>query len=427
MSPIQLQRCAGCGREVGVGAHFCPGCGRRLRSAPVSPASARPATPTIRPGRPTNPPVRSAAGKRFAMTDLKRSPVLGQVDEWIRSELGLGHAEAFANLPTVLCETAEEFYGALFMTEPLSAVQWKELLDQEVAAANQQAREGGGTFGVFLPGQGCLVNGWLFQQLFGLAKASDALSDPASRQHAIGTAVHEKWGHGYISTHGALGGEAQSLSLDRYRYARSFPKLSVTTPEGVVLEQKWSALFSATNFAEEGWATWIERHVLSGFAGATAARRGSLEEVDTSGLPDEAAVSLREVLDDGVSVADATAAMGRIERAAAALNPWFEERFGQPAPYVLGYEICKSIERRFGSACVAPAVLIAMNVTYSLATISVSDLLQVVTSDSRMNVNHRLVALLHMPASDVVRTPEGLARCAHDQLGFSIPQELAHG
>ncbi|MBT3381351.1 MAG: hypothetical protein HN976_43560 [Lentisphaerae bacterium] len=341
-----------------------------------------------------------------------------------------------ADLPTLLCETAEEFYGAIFGDEPLSETQLGSLLDHQVEEARRDALNGGGIWGLFLPHRGCLLNGWLYARIFGAEPPAAVLEHAQAFPHIIRTAAHEKWGHGFLSTATALGRETQSLHVDRYRYAQGFPEATVTTPEGLVLREKWHAVFSATRFAEEGWSTWVEHLALNHgteFAPVapkteeTAAELAETMSKKTSeGLSvSEAAKAIRALLNPGTPPADAMRAMACLEQAEEALTPGFVEVFGQPPRYVLGYAVCRMLCERFGEACVPVALVLAGNVTYAIERISVSDLQHVVTANDSMNVNRRLAALAHLPVNPSGKSSPGeFGQVAHELLGFAVPESL---
>lgn len=442
--------CPVCGREVSRSARYCPGCGQKLaelRPLPEAPAGhnvgqqhsaaarsgpSRVETPSVasadsQPPPPAIPPVLPG------MVELRGDSRLNQMDRWVQERLDLGFVAQPFKEPTILSETAREFYGMLLAGEPLSEGQWQALLEQQLREARENAERGGGVWGAFLAGQGCFVNGWLFKSVFGLSNARDALADARTIPLLLGTVAHEKWGHGFLSATTALGAEVRQVHLDRLRYARLFAGFQVTTPEGVILREKWRAVYNATRFAEEGWATWVENLVRQGFAdkagGAPAPQAKWMAGFVVPELRLGKLVSAQQALltlfDASRRPDEARAAMLTLEQSEEELTPYFMAQYGRPPRYVIGYGLCWMIARRFGEPNVPTALILAGNVVYGLATQGVSDIVNVIATSPDMNVNCRLAAIAHLPVKD---TP-GLARrqfadACHNSLGLSVPANL---
>ena len=430
-------RCPKCGREVSAGAFYCPGCGARrkpagsassagvgamAKSANVVPVSARVGGA---------PGAASGMGDRLpAKAEIRGVPEIAAVERSLAKALNLDLYGVGWNVPTSLCETGEEFYGALLEHEALSRVQWEDVLDRQLKEAEADASRGGGIWGVFLGGRGCLLNGWLYQRVFKLKSTEDALRDERVFPAMVGTAIHEKWGHGFLGATTALGREAGGLQLDRYRYARLFPKQIVNTPEGVLLAEKWSAVFAATRYADEGWATWVEQQAAT-LVDAGRPPKPPLtpdtfgSAAASEGLPKDTPVAARMLLDPAVPPAEAQQAMAWWEEAEGALEEAFAARWGQSPRYVVGFALCSLLAARFGRTCVPAALAIAYNVTYGIEGTSVSDLKSVVVRDASLNVNRRLAALAHLPVREGTEmTPDRLARLAHESMGYAVPREL---
>ncbi len=441
--------CPACGRELSRAARYCPGCGSKvatLQESPPPPAAAVPPAPPSAPA--PAPPVLSPSLAADlaklpipappppilpALVDMRGDPRLNRMDRWVMDRLGLGAAAQSFKEPTILSETAQEFYGALLSGEPLSAGQWKALLEQQLKDARENAERGGGVWGAFLAGQGCLVNGWLFKEIYGLGQARDALSDPRTAGLALGTVAHEKWGHGLLSAVTALGAETRQMQADRLRYARLFAGFQVTTPEGVILREKWRAVYHATRFAEEGWATWIEKLVRQGYAVPGAASAPAQAQwlagfaVPELRLPNLAAAqqALLILFDARRRPEEAKSAMAVLEQTEEELTPYFLAQYGRPPRYVIGYGLCWMVERRFGERNVPAALILAGNVVYGLATQGASDVANVIASSPDLNVNRRLAAIAHLPRTDAPDlAPRDFARACHDLLGINIPANL---
>ena len=431
---MKLSSCPTCGRETSSGAYYCPGCGEKLRGGAGADAPAMPVAAAARAfaaGGLEHP----ALGLR-GMALMDGGPVLKRLDAWVLDRLRLTRYGAKTEVPTVLCETGEEFYGALFADEPLSQAQMRELLAAQLAAAQAQAEDGGGMFGLFLGAHGCLVNGWLFRELAGLDSVAACLKRPEVAARIFTTAAHEKWGHGFISTCTELGREAAALDLDRFHYARRFPAQTVTTPRGVLLREKSQAVFQASRFVEEGWASWVDQlagrnlaailpECPEGGGGHTLPEPETLLAALADVLPPAGMKAMTVLLRPGAGTPEqATAAMAWLEEAEEKLNAFFTARFHRPARYVVGQAMCAALAARLGERAVPAAVALAGNDRYELEKTSVSDLVSVVAGNSGLNMNRRLAALLALAAA----VPPGgdaavaLARAAHDRLSWTVPE-----
>jgi hypothetical protein len=367
------------------------------------------------------------------LVEMRGDSRLTQMDRWLGQRLGLETALPHLQEPTILSETAQEFYGSLLAGEPLSADQWKRLLERQVLEARETAGRGGGIWGAFLAGQACLVNGWLFKSVFELDQARQALADSRTAPLILGTVAHEKWGHGFLSALTSLGAEVRQVHLDRLRYARLFSGFQVTTPEGVILREKWRAVYNATRFAEEGWATWIENLVKRDFAPPTGvADADHAPWMANFAVPElrfgqlvSAQKAMLTLFDANRSPDEAKSAMATIEQAEEELTPYFLGQYGRPPRYVIGYGLCWMIERRFGERNVPTALMLAGNVVYGLATQGVSDVANVIATSPDLNVNRRLAAIAHLPLADAPELDRaGFARACHDKLGLNLPPNL---
>lgn len=464
--------CPECGRELSRAARYCPGCGAKITelshrpaapsgpqltavrpaavAAPSVPGADRPPAVAAGPlgpaaappqpsqtaavtGRDARPPQAAIPPILPQLVELRGDSRLAELDRWISAKLDLGFIGQPFQEPTILSETAREFYGMLLAGEALSEGQWHALLEQQLQEAREHARHGGGVWGAFLAGQGCFVNGWLFQSVFGLAAARDALNDPRTQGLLFGTVAHEKWGHGFLSAATALGAEVRQVHLDRLRFARLFSGLRVTTPEGVILREKWRAVYNATRFAEEGWATWVEQLVREGFGGpAGAPAAGMAQRLAGFAVPElrlgklvSAQQALVTLFDARQRPEQAKAAMAALEQAEEELPPYFVAQYGRPPRYVVGHGLCWMIAQRFGERNVPVALLLAENVVFGLASQGVSDIVNVIATSPDMNVNGRLAAIAHLPIADAPGlSRREFARACHHRLGLSIPDSL---
>jgi len=386
-----------------------------------------------------------------AQVALGGASLLQQLDALMWQAFGLESRFPGAPLgryPVVYCETLAEFFTPILEDMDVSTSTRGEVLAACIAEAEEYAQQqGGGILGVNLPGRGCYVNGWLFGFMRGVAPQV-ALQDPAILTHIVETVCHEKLGHGYIAALTAVGKEKTRLGLWRFDLAQQFHLRTVDTPQGALLRAKHKLVHETSRFAEEGWATWIEQVMVW-----LAARQGLLpgvqaaehlqakysltavaqllEQLRQSTAPGSEERKLMDLMqavtqilaDDksNASEEDVFRAMLAWQKNAPDFDGVFEQIFGQPAVYVLGYLLVRRLEARLGWQNLPYAVALAGNVTYDLETTSLSDLAALLQGDPRLNVDARLALLGTLqlqPGQGVVE----LARLAREQLDFAIPE-----
>ena len=380
----------------------------------------------------SEPPILLTPPVRPGMVEMRGDTRLTQMDQWLGETLGLTPVVQQFREPILFSETPQEFYGSLLSGEPLSEGQWQTLLEQQLREARETAGRGGGVWGAFLAGQSCLINGWLFKAVFGLKQAREAITDERTADLVLSTVAHEKWGHGFLSAMTALGVEVRQVHLDRLRHARLFSSFQVTTPEGVILREKWRAVYNATRFAEEGWATWVENVVRQGCAAKGVAPVRQAEWLADFIVPELRGREWPAVRQAMLVLFDATrppeeakVAMATLEQAEDELTPDFMSQYGRPPRYILGYGLCWMIERRFGRWNVPAALLLAGNVVYGLATQGVSDVVNVIAASPDLNVNRRLAAIAHLPVADAPElSRHDFANACQTHLGIIIPALL---
>jgi len=382
--------------------------------------------------------------------ELHDASILQQLDQLMWMAFGLDALfpdNPLGRYPVVYCETLEEFFTPIVADLDVSETERAKILEREVAEAEEIARErGGGVLGVNIPGRGCYVNGWLFGYL-GRMPARDALEDPSSFRRILETVCHEKLGHGFLAELTATGREKTRLGLWRFDLARRFSLRRVDSPQSALLRQKSALLHQATRFTEEGWATWIEGHMLW-----RAAREGLLpdERIPTPLIPKYTLEQMGRVLrmahnqepglrplvdrmEDAVQIllltSDRASDQAILEAVrvwqveASRLDPIFTRELGQPISYVLGYLLMRRLEAQLGWQNLPYALLIAANVTYQLDQIPVGDLLAVLASDPRLNVDARLALLCTLRLAPG-QGPGELAGRAREELSLAVPEEL---
>ncbi len=381
---------------------------------------------------------------------LDNAPALNALDAAFVREFQLDRRfphNPWPTLPTVYCETLEEFYQPFVEMLDVSESTRREMLRSLVAQAREDAREGRGTWGVFWPGRGCYLNGWLFA--YGRAEsARAALADPDILPSILGTAAHEKLGHGFVSEYTALGQEKKRLGTWRYDIARRFDLRGVDTPEGVLLAEKEAVLYASSQLLEEGWATWVEHHVRQQLARQAAAEGrsfpavpearytlGELWHVLTQAL-DEARDAqtrghIQALLDalstlfvaENVTAPDLHRAVLAIHMHAEAVDPLVMSRLHQPLRYVIGYLLARDLAARLGPLCLPYAVVLAANVSYDLERIAASDLQRLVARDARLNVDSRFAQMRLLTLQQKNDIQELVTR-AHRELNLAVPKAL---
>ena len=336
---------------------------------------------------------------------------------------------------TFYTETLEEFFEPLIAYEDLSAASRAEWVAAMAAGAREKAEASdgrSGIFGVNLPDKGCYLNGWLFAYGAGLSPRA-ALEVPAVYARVLGTAAHEKLGHGFVTAFSALGEERRRLYLWRFDLARKFGRQPADNPRAVLLRDKAALIHTSSQFTEEGWATWIERYFVEQLddvgsgQGYTLGRL--LMALDAAGASvGEEAAGVRQALgtllgDEPANVSEVHAAALALQAAGEEVNDLVARGLGQPLPYVAGYLLLRRLEERLGAFCLPYAVLIAANLEYNLEEISAPELAHVIRSEPRMNVDSRL-AQLGLLRLDRPGDLAALARAARDELNLTVPAPL---
>lgn len=335
------------------------------------------------------------------------------------------------NYPTIYCETLPEFCQALVYGMETSAWQREQVVAQLQAQCQAQAQRGGGIYGANIPGAGCYLNGWLFN--YGHpGHPRDRLTDPRTAPLIWSTVAHEKLGHGFVVAFSALGEEKKALGLHLVETAQRFGLQNADTPAGHLLLHKHNWVHLASNYLEEGWATWIERMMLSVWHNQPYRPKYTLQQV-TQGLQDALDADSREallgmlhllLLEPQPAPQHVLQAMHALQCATSMLDEPFGQLFGQPAPYVVGALLMDKVAARLGTLAVPYVVLLAANVKFDLAQLSITDLQHIVATNPRLNPDARLALLAALPASAPFTDMRALAQAAHQHLGFTPPAAL---
>lgn len=411
-------------------------------------------------GRPQPPlPERiSGAGQgiieRYAMVDMAPMHQLEEMDGLMAEDFDLSRyfPERSLSYPTIYCETLDEYFEPYVQVLDLSET-WKRA---EVERWKREAKEraeltaGGGEFGVNFPGRGCYLNGWLFA--YGRAEsAKAALQDRAILPFIISTAAHEKLGHGFITEFTAAGQDKKELQLWQYDIASRFGIQVVDSPQATLLHEKWGILFHTSQYAEEGWAMWVQNYVLARLQGLSAGE----EQIDFKRARREYSLedtleALRKIefkhqdtelrkrahwvresvqrifLQLDIDLETLHQAVLTLQEYGPQLTQPIGDLLGQPAPYVVGSLMFKRLEEVLGAKCVPYALVVACNLSYNLKEISNADLARIVREDRRLNIDSRLVQLTRLEL-DTKDDIAALAQAAREALNLSPPPELATG
>lgn len=384
---------------------------------------------------------------------LQGEPALQQLDRLFGEEFHLARRfpdRRLAGFPTVYAETLEEFYAPYVDRMDISERSKQAVMAQLKAQAEESAALGrGGVYGIYWPGRGCYLNGWLFARTAKVAgdrvqpmTARDALTDPEVLPRILATAVHEKQGHGFVSEFTALGEEKKRLGLWRYDVARRFALRDVDTPERALLWEKEAVVYQSSQLLEEGWSTWIEHHTMGHWAAANSRPwtqcRYALIQVwkplaQLAKESEDATVkqAVRDIqtaleilfLAEAPALDDVHAAVLTLHHHSSLADEAFSQALGQPAAYVIGYLLLRKMEAGLGTLCLPYAVAIAANVTYGLDQVAASDLQRLVVRDPRLNADSRLAHLSLLELENKNDVGE-LTHRAHEELNLAVPPSL---
>lgn len=359
-------------------------------------------------------------------------------DEFLKhfrlAEFGFPNRLAY---PTVYCETAEEFYGQSlqFINQSPWVIQMNLL--EEIKQAKAAAAQGRGALGVNWPGDGCYINGWLFGFL-NRCSPQAAWEHPQLRTQILETVVHEKLGHGFLTEYSQLGRLNKQVGLDLARLAQEFGIRPAEDPLAQLRHYQRAILFTSSKLLEEGWSRWIETRLPAVAWGAQPAspislelffnQVAALEEKTPKGraakerlLPCLFALFTPEPL----PIAVIFEAMKQVEDIDSNFEEYFAEKpaLALPLRYLVGEMLFQQAEQNQGALCQPYLALIAANVSFDLERLGVNDLETVIRNEARYHPDARLAILSRVSLAqpgDVA----GLVQAAHQQLSFSIPDEL---
>lgn len=328
------------------------------------------------------------------------------------------------------CETLDEFIAARLERYHLSP----QLRDKELARlraeAEERARRGGGTRGVYISGPGCFLNGWFFNEYQDGPASALLRMTSGKAERILETALHEALGHGFLAEYSALGAEQKALGVQDWEYARQFQFRALDTAHQHLLKLKLGRAFWCSRYLDEGWAMWVSTALAPALLGQPRAPRYTLAQVwlavDRFPLSAAGRAQFRRLLHDLFlePLPFGDPAWPRNIRLLQSVSqaPGFGAGLGQTLQYVLGLLWAHHLEARLGLGLVPYAFLIAGNVTFGLTDIPWTDL-GLLVWDSRFNPDWRLAALSTLNLPQPV-TLEALAQAARDQLNLAVPDAL---
>ncbi len=340
------------------------------------------------------------------------------------------------NYLTVYCETLEEFYTPIVAQMDLSPEARRAEVQRLAKDAEEAARQnGGGILGYNLPGTGAYLNGWLFAFRQGLTPRQ-AFEHPETFLHILETAAHEKLGHGFLNAYSALGEVKTRLGLNQVEIARKFGLRGADDMVSSLRREQANLLYLASQLLEEGWATWVETYLARSALGLGQHPRYTLQKVldVVQSLParqPEQAEARQTLLGalallfsaEQVPIEMLHQAVLIVAMVAGDLDGMLGEKLGQPLRYAVGELLLTQAEANLGAQCTPYAALIAANLTFDPAQVSLSDLRDLLSRDPRRNPDTRLAVIsrLKLDRKDDVRA---MAKMAEAQLSFSIPKEM---
>lgn len=311
--------------------------------------------------------------------------------------------------PTVYCTTPEKF------VEPVTAYLglpspvgdgWLEAARRE--RPGWERSNPLGRVALYIPSQGCYVNGWRLARLHNLPDPGAALTEPAAFRDAVRQVASEKWGLGFIGCHAEYGVERERHGLDRWNLAE---RLDVKMGGDAARARQAEQLRAIVSFTEAGWTRWVGDYLAqradpsAGDLGVHTGLRlaqlwdaaehlvrivpfdevigGLLDAIRWLFLESEAGPTL---IHKGVRVFQALQKHKQANQVSLAVAR-------MPVRVLIGRLLMGKLEARLGALPLPYAVLIAGNLTYDLERSPPHKIEQRTTQYPRQNVDTRLAML----------------------------------
>ncbi len=378
------------------------------------------------PSRPAQAPLPTATN---GLVELSGSDELQELDAILFKQFNLNAYYPFdrLNYRTIYCETLEEFYSAQVETMDYSVQVRQEVLKQLVAQTENQLRNGGGyVAGYNQPGKGAYING------YGIAYHAQvspkaALKHPQLFKRIKSTTIHEKHGHGLLLVYSAMGQVKLKLGLGLIDLANQFELPGPDDPTSRVRILQHNMFHDASQYLEEGWATWVQSYLgkALGLVDHHPCYQLDRYKKAVEALPDDQPGRTEVCTALDLLFENSRITMGDISKAILILQNFSDFALPgfQPLPYVVGELLFSRAEINLGALCVPLAALIAANVTFDPASMGLADLQYSLNTDTRFNLNMRLAALTCLNLKQKNNVQE-LIQKAMSELSFSIPAEL---
>ena len=311
--------------------------------------------------------------------------------------------------PTVYCTTMEEF------VEPVTAYLGlpSPMRDGWLQAARRE-RPGWeranplGRVALYIPSQGCYVNGWRLARLHDLPDPRTALTEPAAFRDAVRQVAGEKWGLGFIRRRTEYGVEREQHGLYRWDLAE---RLGVKVDGDTTRARQAAQLRVIASFTEAGWTRWVSDY-LAQRADPSAGDTGVHTDIRLAQLWDAAEHLVRIVpLDEVVGglldairwlFLESEAGPTLIHKGVRVFQSLQEHKQADqvlmavarmPVRTLLGRLLMGKLEARLGMLSLPYAMLIAGNLTYDLEHSPPHQIEQRATQYPRQNVDTRLAML----------------------------------
>lgn len=327
--------------------------------------------------------------------------------------------------PVRLCLTVQEFVEARLARYHLSDALKAAAVQKITTAESDWEKLKMGWVGVYLPGQGCYLNGALLARLHQVddpaALASHAPAHPALTRAAL----HEMLGHGASYAFTTLGQEKQALGLADYDFAQEFMARAVDSAAPALARLKNGLLMDASRYLEEGWAMWVSETLTAVLFNVPRRPAYTLTQVwhgvDTLALVPRDKAALRRLLTEIFLEPPADPAdLIYAARALQSVSLHDQFRLGRHLAYVLGSVLADRMQANLGWRLMPHAMRLAGNVSLHPQTQSwreIHDLLYT----PRLNPDWRWLALSAL-TFDHPPTLADLHTAARDQLNLAIPE-----
>jgi len=353
------------------------------------------------------------------------------------------HLVSFSSLhiaeQVVFCFTLEQYLDAYLKDYDVSEVERNQIRDAMLQSRKIDS------LGVFLPNQGCFINGWAFEQYQYRMPAAEIYRELWQYPEVIKTILHEWLGHGFLASHSRLGQVEGRLGRSKLQFARDFHLRSSQNPAVNLQYELSDTLLRYSLITEEGWSTWIANLLAALLFESKLAETFEPEDLLNviQDLPfvlefGESASNLLidalTILFDGQAHAktDIQQAMLILQSPhsyLSSLDPvrldaYIRNKCGLPLRYVVGNCLLNQAEQNLGPVCAPYAALIALNIDLIPGQVGLADLNYLIQKDPALNPDTRLAILSKFPLGAERNNPRALAQRAEQELSLIAPSEL---